>query len=144
MGVFNKRYGKLVEAIITESNVYSPVSLQSKDIPLSFKNAVTMWDTGSMCTLISPAVVRRLALQPVGDAELSGIGGGVARKVFMVHLALPDGSLIPNLQVVEEKDLDYDVLIGMDVIGATDFCVTNMNSETFFALRVPSQEHIEF
>ena len=144
MGVFNKKFGKLVDAVITESTVYSPVPLQSKETPKVLKNAVTMWDTGSTCTLISPSVVEQLSLKPIGNAELSGIGGGIKRKVYLVHLALPDGSLIPELQVVEEDSLDSDVLIGMDVITATDFCISNKESKTVFALRVPSKEHIEF
>ena len=144
MGVFNKNFGKLADAIITESTIYSPVSLQSKETPKVFKNAVTMWDTGSTCTLISPMVVEQLSLKSIGSAELIGVGGGIKRKVYLVHLALPDGSLIPNLQVVEEENLDSDVLIGMDVITATDFCISNKEAKTAFALRVPSKEHVEF
>lgn len=143
MGVFSKRYGKVIDAIITESKIYSPVELQSSIVPLVIKHAVTLWDTGSMCTLISPKVVQQLALEPIGDAELVGIGGDNIRKVYLVHLALPDGSLLPNLQVVEESNIDCDVLIGMDVITATDMCLTNKDSNTVFSLRVPTKEHIE-
>lgn len=143
MGVFSKKYGKIVDAIITESKVYSPVELQSTEVPRVVEHAVTLWDTGSMCTLISPTIVQRLALQPIGDAELVGIGGDTIRKVYLVHLALPDGSLLPNLQVVEEENIDCDVVIGMDVITATDMCLTNKDSNTVFSLRVPTKEHIE-
>ncbi|MBQ0075956.1 MAG: hypothetical protein KBS69_02305 [Bacteroidales bacterium] len=93
--------------------------------------------------MISPKVVQQLALEPIGDAELVGIGGDNIRKVYLVHLALPDGSLLPNLQVVEESNIDCDVLIGMDVITATDMCLTNKDSNTVFSLRVPTKEHIE-
>lgn len=143
MGVFSKKYGKIVDAIITESKVYSPVELQSTEVPCVVEHAVTLWDTGSMCTLISPTIVQRLALQPIGDAELVGIGGDTIRKVYLVHLALPDGSLLPNLQVVEEEHIDCDVVIGMDVITATDMCLTNKDFNTIFSLRVPTKEHIE-
>ncbi len=37
-----------------------------------------------------------------------------------------------------------DVLIGMDIIGAGDFAVTNLNGKTTFSYRYPSMERIDF
>ena len=38
---------------------------------------------------------------------------------------------------------DYDMLIGMDIITLTDFCITNKDKKTKFAFRTPSEGGIE-
>ena len=39
---------------------------------------------------------------------------------------------------------EYDVVIGMDVIGKGDLAVTNLNDRTTFTFRIPSEEVIDF
>jgi len=39
---------------------------------------------------------------------------------------------------------EYDVVIGMDVIGKGDLAVTNLNDKTTFTFRIPSEEEIDF
>lgn len=42
-----------------------------------------------------------------------------------------------------ENELDYDMLIGMDIILLGDFCLTNKDGKSVFSFRIPSKEHIK-
>ena len=44
----------------------------------------------------------------------------------------------------EELTGGFEVLIGMDIIGAGDFAVTNSNGKTVMSYRYPSIERIDF
>lgn len=72
-----------------------------------------------------------------------GIGGDQTAKTYMVHVGLPNGYLTHNVEVYCSDIDDYDMLIGMDIITLTDFCITNKDKKTKFAFRTPSEGGIE-
>jgi hypothetical protein len=61
-------------------------------------------------------------------------------------LVLPFGNEVGflYLRVTQAKIKDADILIGMDIISAGDFVVTNYEGKTVFSFRIPSCECIDF
>ena len=55
---------------------------------------------------------------------------------YLLHVALPCGDVIAFLEVLESDYDDYDVIIGMDVIGHGDFHVDNSSGHTIFSFSV--------
>jgi len=71
--------------------------------------------------------------------------GRAEASVYLVNFALPCGVAIPNLRVtMGNLGGEYDVLIGMDVIGRGDFAVSNFNGRTVFGFRVPSAADVDW
>ena len=84
-----------------------------------------------------------LELQPYREGEIMGIGGDQTAKIYKVHIGLPDGYLTHDVEVYCSDIDDYDILLGMDIITLTDFCITNKDNKTKFAFRTPSEGGIE-
>jgi hypothetical protein len=61
-----------------------------------------------------------------------------------VDLILPMGVTIPGLNVTLGDIVGTDVLIGMDVITAGDFAITNHDGKTKMTFRVPSLADFDF
>jgi len=66
------------------------------------------------------------------------------RPTYFISIGLPQKVGIPQLRVLSGEVKDADVLVGMDIIGAGDFAVTNLNGKTVFTFRLPSCECIDF
>ena len=71
-----------------------------------------------------------------------GIGGDAKVKTYKINLGLPNGYLISNLEVYCSDIDDYDVLIGMDIIALTDFCISNQDGNTLFSFNLPAKGNI--
>lgn len=140
MGSFSKNYDYVANAITTECEVYASHTNQQ---PYCTKNAA--WDTGSTNTVISMEIVRKLGLKQIGTAHVGGFGGGTTAPTFLVDLGLPTEDVVLEIEVIGDNSMeDYNVLIGMDIIGLGDFAITNKENQTVFAFRIPSEEHIKF
>ena len=50
-----------------------------------------------------------------------------------------DGYLTHDVEVYCSDIDDYDMLVGMDIITLTDFCITNKDKKTRFTFRTPSE-----
>lgn len=85
-----------------------------------------------------------MQLKPRSEGEIVGIGGDHTAKTYMIHLGLPSGDLVQDVEVYCSDIDDYDVLIGMDIIGLTDFSLTNGDGKTIFAYRIPSEGNTDF
>ena len=103
-----------------------------------------IWDTGATNTVISQKVVDALALKPSGFAKVRHVGGEEIAECYSVNLMLPNHVGLTFLRVTKGKPGGGDVLIGMDIIGAGDFAVTNHGGKTTFTFRFPSFEEIDF
>lgn len=144
MSSYKKEYGCPAEAIITNAIVMPAVVLNEGDaLPHYHYTENATWDTGAQFTVISPRVVDALQLKPYREGEIMGIGGDHTAKTYLIHIGLPSGDLIHNVEVYCSDIDDYDLLIGMDIITLTDFCITNKDNKTFFAFRTPSVGGIE-
>lgn len=62
----------------------------------------------------------------------------------MVNFYLPNNVAIIGIRVSEGTIGGGDVLLGMDIISAGDFAITNYNGQTWWTFRVPSNEPIDF
>ena len=88
--------------------------------------------------IITNSIVLPAVEMKEGEGEIMGIGGDQTAKTYKVHIGLPNGSLIHDVEVYCSDIDDYDILIGMDIISLTDFCITNKDNKTRFEFRTPS------
>lgn len=105
-------------------------------------NAV--WDTGATGSVITQQVADDLGLQPTGMTVVHGIEGESNTETYLVNITLPNGVMFHGLKVTKAKLLGFDVLIGMDVMGAGDFAITNFDEKSVMTFRVPSKGVIDF
>lgn len=145
MNSYKRDFNCTADAIITNALVFkSDESIQNViELPRIYtENAA--WDTGAQFTIISHRLVKALGLSPYGEGIVMGIGGDEKVSTYMIHVGLPNGYLVSNIQAYCSDIDDYDILIGMDIITLTDFVITNKEGKTTFLLRVPSEGCIEF
>ena len=145
MGTITRRFEEKVDCIVTESYVYTPVDLSScKDVK-RVKVTRSLWDTGASVSLISARVTKVLGLTSIGKSGVSGYNEGVdVKDTYCVHIGLPTGDIVTNIMAMEFDSDEYDVVIGMDVLGKGDLAITNLNDKTTFSFRIPSEEEIDF
>ena len=104
-----------------------------------------IWDTGATGSVITQTVVDACGLVATGMTVVHHVDGESQQETYLVNIALPNQvgySVVP----VTKGDLGAgaDVLIGMNIINAGDFAVTNFDGITKFSFRVPSVGHIDF
>ena len=145
MGVFTQRYQELADCIVTECYVYAPSDLANGEGVKRVKILRCLWDTGASGTLISARVAKVLELSSIGKSGMSGYNSGIDIKdTYLVHIGLPTGDIVTNVMAMECDSDEYDVVIGMDIIGIGDFAITNANEKTTFSFRIPSDSEIAF
>lgn len=104
-----------------------------------------LWDTGATNTMITQRVVETCGLYPITMATMHHADGSSLVEVYMVNVRLPNSVGFPNVRVMKGQLLGaYDLLIGMDIIGAGDFAVTNAGGKTLFTYRFPSIGGVDF
>ena len=89
----------------------------------------------------SPRIVKELHLTPHNQGYLSGVGGTSVSNVNLVHILVPTGDYVADVEVMENDTSDNDVIIGTDVIMFGDFLITNANEKTTFQFRTPHRPH---
>lgn len=136
MTTFKKDFSGIVEAVITECDIYSPEGNV-------FHTDHALWDTGADTTVISSRVVKGLHLKPYRKGCISGIGGTSDSNVYLIHLLVPTGDYVTNVEVMEDDFENNDVIIGTDVIMFGDFLITNADEKTTFQFRTPSEGGVE-
>jgi predicted aspartyl protease len=108
------------------------------------KTYTAVWDTGASNTLVTKKVSDECGLKPTGVASVGTSKGEMRTPTYFISIGLPNRVGFPQLRVLSGEVKDADVLIGMDIIGAGDFAVTNHNGKTVFTYRFPSCECIDF
>ena len=103
-----------------------------------------IWDTGATISAISKRVAEECRPTRVTETPVQGVHGMAYLPVHLITLELPNGIIIPGLEVIAADLGDAEVLIGMDVITRGDLAVTNADGFTQFSFRTPSQGHIDF
>lgn len=141
MGVLTEYYNNPAEAIVTECVVYS-CQTTLDGVTKHCHVHSTMWDTGATNTVLSPKIIKALGIKPFAKSGVVGVGGNVDCGVYKINLGLPCGQVVCDITAFE-SELDYDMLIGMDVILLGDFCLSNKDGQSVFSFRIPSKEHIE-
>lgn len=109
------------------------------------KEFEAIWDTGASGTVITERVVKECGLKPHGVADVHTAKGKMQSNTYLVDVWLPNRVRIGNVTAtLAEMTDNKDVLIGMNIINAGDFAVTNYMGKTTFTFRIPSVEHIDF
>lgn len=106
---------------------------------------MAIWDTGATGSVITQAVIDKCGLAPTGVTNVHGVHGISAAETYLVNIGLPNSVMFPGVLVTKgELPSGAEMLIGMDIIGAGDFAVTNAQGLTKFSYRTPPVEHIDF
>lgn len=106
---------------------------------------IGLWDTGATNSCITPRAVKALGLKPIGVVESHGVHSSALCNVYLVNLYFPNHVALTGLRVAEcDLGDSFDILIGMDVIGKSDFAITNRGGNTTFSFRMPSNAKIDF
>ena len=95
-----------------------------------------MWDTGSQYTFLSSRIVEALQLKPVGKAGISGISGNSDADVYNIHVVLPSGDAVINVEAPGSGYSDYDVIIGMDIIMLGEFHFDRIDDHSVFSFNI--------
>lgn len=103
-----------------------------------------IWDTGATNTCISQNAATQMGLIATGQVQVSTAGGVVRKGTYLVNVGLPNRVGFPSVRVTECELTGADLLIGMDIIGAGDFAVTNKDGKTVMTYRFPSSKLIDF
>jgi len=143
MKSFTEQYDKLSQFLLSEVAVgpgFDP-DLASPPLP---KNYICVWDTGATHSVVSQRVVDDLQLEPIGVTLATHVNGAGDVTLYLASMRLPNGVGFAGLTVTRGAFLDFDVLIGMDIIGAGDFAVSNFAGKTAFSYRYPSMGLIDF
>lgn len=139
-------YSHIVREIATHVQVGDPFDpAEFRDVLPRSGDLKAVWDTGATGTSISASLAKSLSLEGFGETAVQGVTGTAVCTTYFVSLHLPNGVVIPQLEVCDlEGNIGCDVLIGMDVIGRGDFAITNHLGKTTFSFRMPSIEKIDF
>lgn len=104
-----------------------------------FTDVKAIWDTGATHSVITPPIVARLNLLPIGKRRVFGVNSSDIKDVFVVDIVLPMGVRVVDVQVTESdiNSGDIEALIGMDIIQAGDFAISNGPGKTIFSYCIP-------
>jgi predicted aspartyl protease len=132
-----------VDRIITPVDIFPPFDPKGV-VPPGFR-ANALWDTGATKSVIVPAIVSALGLKATGPAVCETAGGTQNTSAHVINIGLPNRTLIIGIVASENGNLKgFEAIIGMDVIAAGDFAITNVDGKTSMSFRCPSIERIDY
>ena len=132
---------RVIISDIAVSDAFDPASPPESSTYKPFKS---LWDTGATCTCISSHVAAELGLVPVGSSVMHTAGGIIDTNRYIVNIELPNKIAFQFVEVMEAELFETDVLVGMDIITAGDFALSNVDGSTTFSFRCPSTKRIDF
>ena len=103
-----------------------------------------VWDTGASGSVISRRVVSTLNLQPIDEQKSQTANGEYLANVYLVNIYLPNKVVFSGMRVTDGDIFGTDVLIGMDIVNAGDFVITNVEGKTCMSFQIPSVRRIDF
>lgn len=122
---------------------FDPTKVSKKQL-LAFQKFSAIWDTGATASVITKCVVDVCKLKPVGMKIVYGVHGQKSAETFLINVGLPNDVAVANVEVTLGDLAGTDMLIGMDIITAGDFSITNVKGRTIFSFRIPSLRAIDF
>lgn len=134
-----KAVGGRLREIVTNAQVFISRDITRLfNIPMRSEDVQAIWDTGATNTVISKKLASKLGLVPTGKTTCNAVNQCYEADTFIVDIGLPNGLMIAAVQVTAAENLvDYDLLIGMDIITVGDMSITNANGVTWFSFRFP-------
>lgn len=136
----------ILRCIQTKVQVCIPENVSDTQV----KNCITVdavWDTGAMVSSLSKKIIAQLGIQPIGFTKTHTANGIVDNTgQYLLAVLLPNNLLIPQMIINDfEGGPGVDMLIGMDIICAGDFSITNANKNTVMSFRIPPDAfHIDY
>lgn len=114
---------------------------ESKEFP-------ALIDTGATHTCVSAELATELGLIAVGVTDTETAGGTNQVAIYVVDISMWDERVrFPKHKVFTAnltKQPEVEMLIGMDILLAGDFALTNQNGQTTMTFRIPSMTRIDF
>lgn len=135
-------YQKVVNVIRSDVQI-SVADDNIKNIS-SIKNLKAVWDTGATNSVITEDIAQQLGLFSSSKTKVMTPNGERICSQYYISVLLPSGIFVPKLLVTEGTLVDFDMLIGMDIIGRGDFAITNNDGKTVMSFRCPSLMKIDF
>ena len=132
MPVYTKTFDGLTDVILTGCDICSVSGNRCH-------SDEAMWDTGSQFTFLSNRIIEALQLKPTGRMGLSGINGESEADVYTVHVVLPSGDAVINVEALGSDYSDYDVIIGMDIITLGEFHFDKVDEHSVFSFNIQLQ-----
>ena len=134
----HRDYQQIVSSLPIKVNIYD-VNTQENDAKedhLLLKDAVALWDTGAVRSVITKRLAKKWKLKQVDIPEKYDTAKGlVTAKIYNVALQLPGGGFFPALAVAAMDLSSCDFLIGMDVIQQGKFHVDLYNNKTILSYK---------
>jgi len=146
---FTIEYKGRVREIITDAGISEPLPTGDKieispDDP-SIYHTKALWDTGATGCAITARAAKALKIYPVSSTRVCFGDGASDANVYLISLFLPNRVMIPMVKVTEcrNENETWNLIIGMDIIGHSDFAITNVDS-TVMSFRHPSIKKIDY
>jgi predicted aspartyl protease len=135
---FKQEYSDLSRKLITEVEIIG-VSANSGRKTVKVR---ALWDTGATGFVITPRIAQALNLVPVNKVKAIGVHNASIVDVVKIEVRLPNKVLVEDIKaMVCNLNQDFDMLIGMDIILAGDFSISNGGGQTLFTFAIPPLEN---
>ena len=137
---FRFEYDGLMASLITPVLVDQATLIRRKEINPIQVNA--LWDTGATSSVIIPKLAEHLKLIPIEKTMTCGVNDSKEEcNVYLIDLVLPNNVGFTNIKIIESNFVGADILIGMDIIQAGDFAISNGGGKTLFSYCIPSHQN---
>jgi len=147
------KYTGISNQIVSEVALSFPKALLSPGEIAATNKCNAIWDTGATACAITELTAAKLKLSPTGNKKVSGLGGTITKNTYVIDIVLPNSVEFNNVIVTEidnpvdeqgNKIDNFGLLIGMDIIAAGDFSITNCDGKTWMSFRMPSTQKIDY
>ena len=145
--VFTKKYSGIISEIITNIEISpSEDSDQPSQKQISKLSTLALWDTGATHSAITSSTVKTLGLVPKSMALVHHAGGKGYQWIHYIDIHFPNQVTKKLVRVTECQTIrgNFNVIIGMDIISAGDFALTNKDKKAVFSFMMPSIHIIDF
>lgn len=134
---FTTKWDGQANALITDAFI----EYNNQTLPIK-----ALWDTGATGTCVSPNVVAQLGMIATGKGTSHTAAGIATVNTYLANIILPNHVRVTDVAMIDASigTNGFDVLIGMDIIGMGDFCISNMRGKTTLSFRIPSKEVTDY
>lgn len=139
------KFGGRTNVLYNDCQLAAPWDKSAPDSAGALHTFKAIWDTGATGTVITLKAAQQVGLIATGQVLVRGVHDERLANTYIVNVVLPSGVLFEGLVVTEgELGDNYDMLIGMDIIGAGDFAVSHVDNKTVMTFRIPSCDVFDF